>query len=141
MTMREEVKEAMADAAFKRNCPDTAAAIRDERWGAGFPCDSHMLALAKAVLIVIDQYEEVEVRECKDLKVAPLLTPCHWLRLPDCGSQTEDRYQIATYTILRRRKQKPDVPELARRAVKAYDNGPPSAVHRTMCALAEALDE
>ena len=134
MSLRSEQKEAMADAAFKRNSPDTAAAIRDERWGAGFPCDSHMLALAQAALSVCDEYEEVEVA---------VEGSGEWLYLP--ASPSFDYLSArSTYhkEVILRRKQEPapDVKELARRAVKAWRE-PQSGLGATMTALAEAVDE
>ena len=124
MSLRSEQKEAMAVALEERRYLVVADLVRREQWG-----DGGALIAAQAVLSVCDEYEEVEVRP----STCDVLT---WF------PENSDQYistDSSCFTILRR-KQKPDVTELARRAVKAW-RSPAPVFGAAMEALAEAVDK
>ena len=130
MKLKEEVKEAMAKAA-EEQYPDAGEDIRRETLSSRAPIQS----TARAVLEVIDQYEEVEVRECRAGGER-----WHWLRMPG-DTADEDHYVIGTRTIyMRKQEPAPDVEELARRAVKAWRSSCGVPVCETMEALEDELD-
>jgi hypothetical protein len=113
MSLRSEVKEALMRFLDVLGYDCMALAVCREDWCA---TGTHQrgLAAARAILEAIDQYEELEVRECRYHEKG------HWLRLPD-DTMDEDKFIVATQTILRRKQEpEPDVTELAQRAVKAW---------------------
>ena len=127
MSLRSELKEAMAVALEKQRYLVNADRVREERWGGG-----GTLVAAQAVLSVCDEYEEVEVQEAcsKDL----------W--------RTRERNtwepHIPSFTVYRKKqKPEPDVTELARRAVKAWreTHNASEPVCDAMDALEKKLDE
>ncbi len=125
MALHDEAREAMANEAAKRGLSNTAAAIRAEDWTRRASY-TRGLAIARAGLEVIDEYEEVEVQEASG-------NP-HYLRTPDTCYWNP---QIPSFIILRR-KQKPDVEELARRVSGAWHNQPITTPE--MCDAMAALD-
>ena len=131
MSLRDELKEGMAVAVEAHGGKLTVEAVRDEDWAREkhpHACPG-TLAQAKAALSVCDEYEEVEVRP----STCDVLT---WF------PENSDQYistDSSCFTILRR-KQKPDVTELARRAVKAW-RSPAPVFGAAMEALAEAVDK
>ena len=130
MKLKEEVKEAMAKAA-EEQYPDAGEDIRRETLSSRAPIQS----TARAVLEVIDQYEEVEVRVHKSGQ---------WAYLPHDGRpplyQTSPSYKTRTI-YMRKPEPAPDVEELARRAVKAWRSSCGVPVCETMEALEKKLEE
>jgi hypothetical protein len=133
MTMREEAKRAAVAVLRKRHWDLAADSVEEEREE-----DSYYASTAtNAMLDVIDQYKEVEVEECRFLSGG---VPMHILRFRDSHSFGTDYGNPVRCTILRRRKQKPDVKELARQAVKAWREHR-IGVADAMDALAKELDK
>ena len=141
MKLRSELKEAMAAAEEGANAPNTARCIRTEEWVPGTDCVTReALSTAQAALSVCDEYEEVEVRPWKvGLSCVLLLPEDRWF-------EKGPSFIGEPFTILRR-KQKPDVTEPARRAVKAWrryvsiPSGGGEPISDLITALAEAVDE
>ena len=136
MSLRSELKEAMAEAQTAQRYPDDARVIRAEAWEKVRRCASGV-NVARAVLAVIDEWEEVEVRESKD--------DSHVMRVARTCLYPDQYGPVST--ILRRKQEPaPDVKELARRAVKAWRERDRAIfgfrpVTDAMDALAEAVDE
>ena len=131
MSLRSEAKEAAAKTASNRGFSGTAAAIRNEDWDThvAYPA---LLAATKAVLAVVDKYEEV--------KMQVVANNPNYLRVRD-GNVYWQRHE-PSFTVYRKKQEpKPDVTELARRAVKARRSGTRQAECDAFKALAEAVDE
>ena len=82
------------------------------------------------ILAVIDEYEGAEVQKY------PMCEG--YLRTRESGFWDHNKPSFTVYR--KKQKPKPDVTELARRAVKAWRGGT-YATHEAMHALAEAVDE
>ena len=135
MSLRSEAIEAAAKACEASGCPSTARHIRKER-PAGLA-----ERVSQAVLAVIDKYEEVEVQlgannlYCLRTRGSPFWNPSR-----------------PSFTIYRKKQEPaPDVEELARRAVKEWEQRRrdldnhgcvyAKLMDDAMDALAEALDK
>ena len=134
MSLRSEAKEAMAKMAEARGYVETPVAIRAEDWTAR-DCFGPTLAVAQAVLAVIDEYEEVTLCENKHC-------PGLWYAKGMSGFDAEHAKHLHVF-LRRKQKPKPDVTELARRAVKEWKRryGDAEPLSDAMHALAEAVDE
>ena len=131
MSLKDEMREAIAVALEKRGYPETAAAIRAEDWS---DADRHgsvrsVVFAARAALSVGDEYEEVEVQKTPHRAVLRLRSSLCW------------ESHLPSFIVYRKKeKPKPDVTELARRAVEAW-RSPAVGFGPAMNALAEVVDE
>ena len=136
MRQRSEIADRLDAESALKNFPDSRAAFRRGDTGLDLGFGREGNALAKAVLAVIDEWEEVEVRP----------STCSTGTLFVKGSSHYVAHDDTCFTILRRKqKPKPDVTELARRAVKEwkrrFGEPPTRPLSIAMTALAEAVDE
>ena len=140
MSLRSEIADRMDSDRALLAYPGSRAAFRaGQADSMGFGTLGN--DVARTVLSVCDEYEEVEVEECRGTS-GFVCRGDHWLRMPDDRYWGQPRHNPNRYTILRcKQKPEPNVTELARRAVKAFRGGPNIGYCRAMQALAEAVDE
>ena len=129
MSLRSDLKEAMVVALERAGYVEHARQVKAELFKAA---GDEMLGLAaQAALSVCDEYEEVEVQECNNADYLLRRPSTHWdPRKP-------------SFTVYRKKqKPEPDVTELARRAVKAWEKDDTAhRFHVAMSALAKAVEK
>ena len=124
MSLKDEVKEAMAGALEEHKFLSSARSVRDDE-RKRYP----LSVAAQAALSVCDEYEEVGVQAAFSGKALRLRENPYW------------DYDRPSFTVYRKKqKPEPDVTELARRAVKAW-RSPAPVFGAAMEALAEAVDK
>ena len=129
MSLRSELKEAMAKAAELRGFYALAADIRAERTTQGVRCIEE--DEAKAALSVCDEYEEVEVQKTPNRDILRLRSSLCW------------ESHLPSFTVYRKKeKPEPTLEELARCVMKEWKrNKEPFGLCAAMNAFEKKLDE
>uniref|UniRef100_A0A6M3K7B7 Uncharacterized protein n=1 Tax=viral metagenome TaxID=1070528 RepID=A0A6M3K7B7_9ZZZZ len=104
--LQDELREKVVALVERFGNNHSAARLRGEPVRTGYDTPD-LLAAAEAVIALLDDYEEVEVEECRD-------GPRHWFRMPHSPFCHTLASRVRTTTILMRESEEPKKLEVTR---------------------------